>query len=47
MTLIDMTEDERSLRQLWNEWEQDGRMFWQEIDELTNLLENIGNSVSE
>jgi len=42
-----VTEDGRSLGQLWVEWEQDGRLFWKEMDGLTEMLENIGNSVSE
>jgi len=35
------SEDERSLRQLWAEWELDGRMFWQEMDELGEVLNNL------
>ena len=34
-------EDERSLRQLWHEWEQDGCLFWQEMDELVVILDQI------
>ena len=41
------TVDEHSLHQLWQEWEQDGQLFWQEMGELTELLESIGNSDSE
>lgn len=30
-----------SLKQLWFRWEQDGRMFWQEMDELVEMLDNL------
>ena len=29
----------QSLKQLWQAWEQDGRHFWQEMDELVELLD--------
>ena len=29
----------QSLKQLWQTWEQDGRQFWQEMDELVELLD--------
>ena len=30
----------RSLGQLWQDWEKDGRDFWQEMDELADVLDN-------
>ncbi|MFC1997534.1 N-6 DNA methylase [Chloroflexota bacterium] len=39
------SEDERSLRQLLAAWEQDGRMFWNEIDELIDLLDQLKKDV--
>lgn len=33
--------DKRSLRELWAEWEQDGRIFWQEMDALTEMLDQL------
>ena len=30
-----------TMRQLWNRWEQEGRLFWQEMDELVELLDNL------
>jgi type I restriction enzyme M protein len=36
------TEDERSPRQLWQVWEQGGRQFWKEMDELVEMLDNLG-----
>ena len=30
-----------SLSQLWRSWEQDGRLFWLEIDELVEMLDNL------
>lgn len=32
---------EKSLPELWAEWEQEGRIFWQEINSLTQLLDEI------
>jgi len=40
-----VNEDDRSLRQLWNEWEQDGRVFWQEMDELTGMLDHLEKGI--
>jgi type I restriction enzyme M protein len=34
----------QSLKQLWQAWEQDGRQFWQEMDELIIVLNEIGRS---
>ena len=28
----------QNLKQLWQTWEQDGRQFWQEMDELIKML---------
>ncbi|MFH1635196.1 MAG: class I SAM-dependent DNA methyltransferase [Chloroflexota bacterium] len=36
-----VAEDGRSLQQLWAEWELDGRLFWQEMDELVEMLNNF------
>ena len=33
--------DERSLREFWVEWEQDGRIFWQEMDALVAMLDEV------
>jgi len=41
------SEDDRSLRQIWAQWEQDGSIFWQEMDELTEVLDIISNSTSK
>ena len=38
-----LAEDNRSIRQLWTEWEQDGRVFWQEMDELIVSLDKLSN----
>ena len=32
----------RSLPELWAEWEQEGRGFWQEMDALVEMLEELG-----
>jgi type I restriction enzyme M protein len=34
-------EDSRSLSQLWAEWERDGRLFWQEMDGLVEMLDDL------
>ena len=36
-----MTTDERSLPELWAEWEQNGRVFWQEMDGLVEMLDKL------
>ena len=33
-----LDKDDLSLHQLWNEWEQDGQVFWREMDQLTEYL---------
>jgi type I restriction enzyme M protein len=33
--------DDRSLPELWAEWEQSGRVFWQEMDALVSFLEAL------
>ena len=33
--------DARSLRQIWNEWEQDERLFWQEMDGVVKMLDTL------
>ncbi len=38
---------ERSLADLWAEWEQDGREFWQQMDELIEMLDELTNETSE
>jgi type I restriction enzyme M protein len=35
------SEEGRSLRQLWAEWEQDSRLFWQEMDDLVDTLDKL------
>jgi hypothetical protein len=32
--------DDRSLAELWEAWEQEGRLFWQEMDALVEMLDN-------
>jgi len=34
-------EDARNLRLLWAEWEQEGRVFWQEMGVLSEMLDNL------
>jgi hypothetical protein len=34
-------EDDRSLAALWAEWEREGREFWQEMDALVGMLEDV------
>ena len=33
--------DDRSLAELWAAWEQEGRLFWQEMDALVEMLDNL------
>jgi type I restriction enzyme M protein len=33
----------RSLPELWAEWEQEGRVFWQEMDALVEMLDGLKN----
>jgi len=33
--------DDRSLPELWAEWEQNGRVFWQEMDALVEMLDGV------
>ena len=33
---------DRSLREVWNEWEQSGVEFWQEMDALVEMLDDLG-----
>ncbi|MBN1148738.1 MAG: SAM-dependent DNA methyltransferase [Anaerolineales bacterium] len=33
-----------SLRQLWDAWERDGRIFWQEMDVLVEMLDDLRSS---
>ena len=35
--------EERRLSELWAEWEQNGRVFWQEMDVLVEMLDNIAS----
>jgi type I restriction enzyme M protein len=39
--------DHHSLRQVWNEWEQQGRVFWEEMDELVNMLDELKDRGNE
>ena len=34
-------DDGRSLPELWAEWEQNGRIFWQEMDALVEMLDGL------
>ena len=43
----DISEDARNLRQIWAEWEQNGMLFWQEMEVLGEMLDKIRNSTSE
>lgn len=33
--------DNRSLNDLWSQWEQDGRIFWQEMDAVVDMLDQL------
>jgi len=33
--------NDRSLPELWAEWEQNGRVFWQEMDTLVEMLDGV------
>ena len=33
--------DNRSLEETWADWEQSGRMFWQEMDDLLEMLSGL------
>jgi type I restriction enzyme M protein len=33
--------DERSLAEVWESWEQDGRTFWQQMDVLVDTLDGL------
>jgi type I restriction enzyme M protein len=33
--------DQRSLREVWDDWEQDGRAFWQQMDALVKTLDGL------
>ena len=33
--------DERTLAELWGAWEQDGQLFWQEMNNLIDMLDNL------
>lgn len=39
------TAEERSLSQVWDEWEQQGRLFWEEMDALVEMLEGLTDEV--
>lgn len=34
-------EDQRTLREVWDDWEQDGRVFWQRMDALVDTLDAL------
>ena len=34
-------EDQRTLREVWDDWEQDGRAFWQQMDALVETLDGL------
>jgi type I restriction enzyme M protein len=36
-------DDDQSLPELWADWEQDGRLFWQEMDALVEMLDGLLN----
>ena len=33
--------EQRNLPELWDEWEQEGRVFWQEMDDLIEMLDGL------
>ena len=37
----DKPTDQRTLRELWDDWEQDGRAFWQQMDALVETLDGL------
>ena len=37
----DESEDPRTLRKVWDDWEQDGRAFWQPMDALVETLDAL------
>jgi restriction endonuclease S subunit len=39
--------DDRSLPELWTEWEQSGREFWQEMDALVGMLDGLTRQTSQ
>ncbi len=39
-------DDDRSLAELWAAWEQEGRLFWQEMDALVEMLDNLTLSIN-
>jgi type I restriction enzyme M protein len=39
--------DKHSMRQLWEEWEQDGCLFWQEMDALVDMLDGLTSGETE
>lgn len=36
-----------SLRQVWNEWEQQGRLFWEEMDGLVEMLDEMTDEAAD
>jgi type I restriction-modification system DNA methylase subunit len=36
--------DDRSLPELWAAWQQEGRLFWQEMDALVEMLDELSSS---
>ncbi|MCA9974253.1 MAG: N-6 DNA methylase, partial [Anaerolineales bacterium] len=38
---------EKSLPELWADWEQDGLVFWQEMEELVTALDNLSGDNNE
>lgn len=37
----DEAAEQRSLQELWQAWEQDGRFFWREMDGLVEMLDEL------
>ena len=35
--------EQRSLPELWAEWEQEGQIFWQEMDDLAEMLDGLSS----
>ena len=39
--------EQRSLPELWVAWEQEGRVFWQEMDALVEMLDTLADAPAE
>jgi negative regulator of genetic competence, sporulation and motility len=41
VTADDLSDDDRSLPELWDAREHEGRVFWQEMDALVEMLDEV------